>query len=238
MVDKSQFYQKSSVTRRSLLTGAGACAAVALSARYVSAQSSAPVPLENYQRAYFNAEEWAFILAATARLIPSDGKGPGAIEARVPVYIDRQLALPWGKGEHWYRQAPFNRDAPRYTGYQAAPSPAEAYRLAIPRINTWCHEQYGAGFADLPAAQQDEALRAVENDEVPIDEIRSGDFFAFLLQNTREGYLSDPVYGGNHDMAAWVYIGFPGARASFAEWIEKYDTPYRLGPVSLSGERA
>lgn len=238
MVYKTLFSKEKKLTRRGLLTGACTCAAVALSARYALAQQEQSVPLENYQRAYFNAEEWTFVMAATARLIPSEGNGPGAIEARVPVFIDRQMALPWGRGEHWYREGPFERDAPRYTGYQAAPSPAEAYRLAIPRINRWCTEKYGDIFAGLPAEEQDEALVRIENDEVPIDEIRSGDFFAFLLQNTREGYLSDPMYGGNHDMAAWVYINFPGARASFAEWVEKDNIRYRLGPVSLSGERA
>src|SRR4051812_47485145 len=36
--------------------------------------------------------EAAFVEAAVARLIPSDGNGPGAIEAGVPAFIDRQLA--------------------------------------------------------------------------------------------------------------------------------------------------
>ncbi len=31
-----------------------------------------------------------------------------------------------------------------------------------------------------------------------------------LLQNTKEGYFSDPIYGGNKDMGAWKMIGFPG----------------------------
>lgn len=227
-----------SITRRGLLLGAAACAAAALSARHVMAQPQRPVPLQNYQRSFFNAEEWAFVMAATARIIPSDGKGPGALEARVPVFIDKQMADPWGQGDHWYRQAPFNRDAPRYTGYQAEPSPAEAYRIAIPKINEWCKAQYGAIFAELPAEKQDEALKRIEKDEVEIAELRSGDFFSFLLQNTKEGYFADPQYGGNYDMAAWVYIGFPGARASFLEWVEKDNVPYKLGPVSLSGQRA
>jgi len=238
MTYKTLFHKQAGLTRRSLFIGAGACASVALSARYVWAQPAEPVSLENYQRVYFNAEEWAFVMAATARLIPSDGKGPGAIETRVPVFIDGQLASPWGRGEHWYREGPFERDAPRYTGYQAAPSPAEAYRMAIPRINQWCVQEYGAVFAALPVEKQDEALARIENDEVPIEEIRSGDFFVFLLQNTKEGYLSDPMYGGNHNMAAWIYIGFPGARASFLQWVGKGNIRYRLGPVSISGERA
>ncbi|WP_425964153.1 gluconate 2-dehydrogenase subunit 3 family protein [Rhizobium nepotum] len=64
------------------------------------------------------------------------------------------------------------------------------------------------------------------------------DFFPLLLQNTKEGYFADPIYGGNHGMQAWIYIGFPGARAAYTEWISRHNVPYPLGPVSISGERA
>lgn len=238
MIKKLPSSVKSGVTRRHLLIGAGASAAAALSARYVAAQPAPPVPLSQYQRVYFNAQEWAFIMAAVARLIPSEGRGPGALEARVPVFIDRQMITPWARGEDWYRKPPFNYDAPRYTGYQAKYSPAEAYRLAIPAIDAYAQDKYGAIFARLSADKQDDILSQAQKDEVPMEELRSGDFFAFLLQNTKEGYFADPKYGGNHDMASWVYIGFPGARAGFLEWVDKDNIRYRLGPVSLDGQRA
>ena len=31
-----------------------------------------------------------------------------------------------------------------------------------------------------------------------------------LLQNTVEGFLADPMYGGNRDFVGWKLIGFPG----------------------------
>ena len=46
-------------------------------------------------------------------------------------------------------------------------------------------------------------------------------FFAQLLENVREGYFADPLYGGNRGMAAWKWIGFPGARADFTDWIDQ-----------------
>lgn len=230
-------HPKATITRRGLLIGAGTCAALALSASKLMAQTPPPLPLDKYQRAYFNAEEWAFIIAATARLIPSEGNGPGALEARVPVYIDKQMSTSWALGQDWYMQEPFNKDAPGYTGYQAALSPANAYRAAIPQINRWCQDQYSSAFADLSPAEQDEVLKALEADKVPLSELHARDFFSFLLQNTKEGYLADPKYGGNDKMAAWIYIGFPGARASFLEWVEKDNVKYKLGPVSLDGER-
>ena len=96
--------------------------------------------------------------------------------------------------------------------------------------------------------KQDAALTALEKNAAPAatpdgkgaailpPELR--DFFRLLLQNTKEGYFADPKYGGNHRMQAWVYIGFPGARASYTEWVGKHNVAYPLGPVSISGERA
>ena len=46
------------------------------------------------------------------------------------------------------------------------------------------------------------------------------------------------MYGGNKGMAAWKMINFPGARASFLEWVGQHNVRYPLGPVSIMGERA
>ena len=54
-------------------------------------------------------------------------------------------------------------------------------------------------------------LKGLESGEIKLDDgVDSKAFFAMLLQNTKEGYFSDPIYGGNKDMAAWKMIGFPG----------------------------
>jgi len=196
-----------------------------------------PVPLEQYQPEYFNADEWAFVIEATARLIPSDGEGPGAYEARVPVFIDRQLASNYGLGADWYMQGPHNPKADPALGYQTPLTPKQIYRQAIAAINEWCEKTHGQRFDGLEASQQDEVLSEVQKGAVKLDaELR--DFFTLLLSNTKEGYFSDPKYGGNHSMLAWSYIGFPGARASFKEWANQHNVAYPLGPVSISGERA
>ena len=53
-------------------------------------------------------------------------------------------------------------------------------------------------------------LAGLEGGEIKLDQVDAKAFFAMLLQNTKEGYFSDPIYGGNKDMAAWKMIGFPG----------------------------
>src|SRR5690625_1937479 len=53
------------------------------------------------QRVFFSEHEYQFSEAATMRLIPSDEQGPGAKEAMIVVFIDRQLAGPYGRAETW-----------------------------------------------------------------------------------------------------------------------------------------
>lgn len=196
-----------------------------------------PVPLTEVQTEFFTAEEWAFVLAATARLIPSEGEGPGALEARVPVFIDRQLAGEYGRAEDWYMEGPHDPSAERARGWQTPLSPADTWRQGIQGLDAWCRDSFGADFASLEAAQQDAALTALQNGEAGLAPELS-EFWGILLGNTREGYFSDPMYGGNHRMQSWVHIGFPGARAAYTEWVGRHNIRYPLGPVSISGERA
>ena len=60
-------------------------------------------------------------------------------------------------------------------------------------------------------------------------------FFAMLLQNTKEGYLSDPIYGGNKDMAAWKMIGFPGAHYDYSEWVTRHGERVPYPTVGFKG---
>ena len=225
-------------SRRSFLKASAATVAFSGIAATAQAQTAEPPPpLEDYEPEYFTAGEWAFILAATARLIPSDGDGPGAIEARVPVFIDRQMTGDYGSADDWYMEGPHDAAADPLLGWQSPLPPAQVYREGIAAFDAWCESEHGAILAELAPEAQDAALTSLQKGEVGLQpEIR--DFFTILLQNTKEGYFADPMYGGNHGMQSWVYIGFPGARASFREWAGRHDTPYPLGPVSISGERA
>ncbi len=188
-----------------------------------------------YTPVYFHAEEWAFIQAAVARLIPSDDTGPGAIEAGVPEFIDRQMEGAFGQAATWYMQGPFVPSSPLF-GYQGKMLPREVYRAGIAATDAWCQQQKGGKrFAELDAAAQDEVLKGLDGGNITFDNVGAKDFFTFLLQNTKEGYFSDPIHGGNKDASAWKMIGFPGARADFLDWVNKPGVSYPLPPVSISG---
>ncbi|WP_296991154.1 gluconate 2-dehydrogenase subunit 3 family protein [Thalassospira sp. UBA1131] len=199
------------------------------------AQSDTP-HLSDYQPEYFTAAEWDFIVAATDRLIPADGEGPGALDAHVPIFIDRQLVGSFGQAADWYMEGPHDPNAPAALGYQSPLTPAEAYRAGIAELNTWCKENHGAVFAELEKETKDAVLTSLEKGDIELADTKGANLFDLLLQNTKEGYFADPMYGGNHEMAAWNHIGFPGARASFREWVG-IEKPYPLGPVDISGKR-
>lgn len=225
-------------SRRTFLKASAASAAIAgIAAVPAKAeQKPEPVALTEYKPDCLKPSEWAFVMAAVARLIPSEGEGPGAIETRVPVFIDKQLAGDYGKASDWYMQGPHDAAADPLRGWQTPLAPLEIYQQAIPLFDAWCKTTHGKIFAELDAATQDKALTSLQKNEMKIKpELR--EFFTILLANTKEGYFVDPMYGGNHGMASWKYIGFPGARGSYREWVGKHNVKYPLGPVSISGER-
>ncbi|AFJ48114.1 gluconate 2-dehydrogenase subunit 3 family protein [Shimwellia blattae] len=190
-----------------------------------------------WQPVFFNSEEWAFVNAAVARLIPADERGPGALEAGVPEFIDKQMNTPYATGAIWYMQGPFNPDVPKEMGYQLPLVPKQIYNLGIAEANAWCKAQHGKVFAELTPEQQDSALTAFESGSAQFAQLPASLFFSYLLQNTREGFFSDPIHGGNKGMVGWTLINFPGARADFMDWVERGER-YPFPPVSIHGVRA
>jgi gluconate 2-dehydrogenase gamma chain len=55
------------------------------------------------------------------------------------------------------------------------------------------------------------------------------------MQNTVEGFFSDPLYGGNKDMAGWKLIGFPGARYDYRPYVSRHGEKLDLEPVGIMG---
>ena len=191
----------------------------------------------SYAPTYFRPPEWEFVLAAVSRLIPADGPGPGAIEAGVPEFIDRQMELPYGHGSYFYLKGPFHPESPVTLGYQLRYTPREIYRLGIEAANAAARASHGMEFARLEAARQDEFLESLQKGQLVLPTVPAPGLFGQLLENTKEGYFSDPIHGGNRDMVAWNWIGFPGARADFTDWIDQPGVKYPYGPVSIGGPR-
>lgn len=184
---------------------------------------------------FFNPHQRATVEAAMARIIPTDDL-PGAREAGTVDFLDRYLsgigyiyAKPDGSGFEslsgrsaaaWQRRVELARR--KYVdGVQELDRRAEAL---------------GAGpFVGLSETEQDQILTQLEHTveagpELAKPEVPYGiepalqqtnaesdlDFFSLLVTHTRQGFLSDPIYGGNRDRIGWQVLGFPGP-ASLAE---------------------
>ena len=164
---------------------------------------------------FFTAIEAATVSAACARIFPADESGPGATEAGVIIYIDRQLAGPYGRDKYRYTKAPWVESIPEH-GYQGKATPREIYRAGIPRLGN---------FTELTSAQQDERLQSIED----------SNFFQMLRRHTIEGMFCDPMHGGNAGLIGWQLIGYPGPVMSYREEIDKFHgLPFKRKPISLA----
>jgi len=195
---------------------------------------SSDVQPASRQLSYFLPAERDFVDAATERLIPDGDDGLGARSAAVTVFIDSQLAGPYGQAAAWYMEGPFAKGTPEQ-GYQLALPPAQLYRAAIADIDAHCHSEYGKRFAAMTAADQDATLHALEKGDIELPHASAKEFFDMLLKNTQEGFLADPLYGGNRGFAGWRLVGFPGPRYNYMFEITQYGTPYRMPTVGLLG---
>jgi len=184
---------------------------------------------------YLTPAEAEFISAAVARLIPADDLGPGALEAGAVVFIDRQLAGEYGRASRWYMQGPWAKGE-KTQGYQSRYTPAGMYRAAIREIDqAVADEKRAATFAKLSTSDQDRWLKDLEDGRPQLATVDAKAFFTVLLQNTQEGFWSDPIYGGNRDMVGWKLIGFPGARYDHSAFVKRHGERYPLPPVGLKG---
>ena len=162
---------------------------------------------------FFTEEEALIVAAAAARIFPSDDSGPGAKEAGVVIYIDRQLAGPYGRDRFRYTQGPLTKTPraslafkarPRQRNLSRRPERTQRFRRCLPKSRT------------KTAADRELA------------------FLCPAAENTIEGMFCDPVHGGNVDMVGWQLVGFPGPRMSNYDDMDKhFGEAFRPKPISL-----
>lgn len=187
---------------------------------------------------FFTAEERVTADHLTSRIIPTDDSGPGAREADVVAFIDRQLAGFYGRGQRWYMSGPFP-DPLDTQGYQSEHTPAQLWRAGLAALDAHSREIHdGLAFSELDEERQDAILKAMDEGEAEFADISAKAFFEFAKEMTIEGFFCDPIYGGNRDMVAWRYVGFPGARYDYRDFVQHDGRPIEIEPVSLMGRSA
>ena len=189
---------------------------------------------------FFTLHEAQTVEAVTARILPGTPDDPGAREAGVVYYVDTVLAYENGFAQAVYRLPPFAEvyagaappagsadgfdvvwvaeDQVERYGYQSILTPRDVYRSGLAGLDRTAEQRYGAAFVALSEAQQDEIVAAMLAGEAEgFDDPTGEAFFHVLRRHTSEGMFSDPVYGGNRDMAGWLLIGYPGAQRAYTE---------------------
>jgi gluconate 2-dehydrogenase gamma chain len=222
------------VSRRNFLASSAAASALVAGSPQL-AQAQALAPARGWQGyAFLTAPEVATLTAIVDRLIPADATGPGGVEAGVVTFIDRQLAGRFGAAAEWYMQGPWASGTPSQ-GWQLATPPAMLYRKGLLALERFCRGTWSKGFSDLAAAEQDDLLTQLEAGKVDLDGLSSAVFFEMVRENAIEGYLSDPLYGGNRNMAAWKMIGFPGANPVLTQALALKGEAYVVPPMAIGG---
>jgi gluconate 2-dehydrogenase gamma chain len=178
------------LSRRAVVGAAAPVAAIALVSAGCKREAPAPPPLPAPAppppRAgrVLGAAAWAALEAVTERILPSDD-GPGAREAGVVAFIDAQLATP------------------------VLRPIAAALTTTADLLDRWATARHGVPFARLGPAVQDEILGQLARGTLPVKNFPQREAFRALHALTLEGFLSDPVHGGNAGMVGWRAIDFP-----------------------------
>jgi gluconate 2-dehydrogenase gamma chain len=184
---------------------------------------------------FFTSTEGETIEALVDRIIPPDAATPGGKDSGCAVFIDRQLAGPYGRQDGLYVRPPYLKGA-KNQGHQSEEGPAQEYREGIAALNKACQAQTtGKAFFELPDSDKDRILSGLESGEFTLDDVDGKAFFALVLKDTQMGFFADPIYGGNRDMVAWKMIGYPGARYNYLDWVSRHNEKFPLPPVSITG---
>ena len=127
----------------------------------------------------------------------------------MPEFIDRQMETPTGTRALWYMQGPFVTDAAPEFGHQLKLVPRDIYRVGIAALERWSKANQGkplrrAGAVGAGRHPATPGSRPDRPQDLPAKLL-----FGQLLQNTHEGFFSDPQHGGNRGLVGWKLVGFP-----------------------------
>jgi gluconate 2-dehydrogenase gamma chain len=221
-----------------LMTGSARATLISGQLPWLPDAGDPPAPVRPGPWAYFTSDEARAVEALADRIIPPDPQTPGGKDAGCAIYVDRQLAGPYGHNEGHYVQPPFMHGT-KQQGPQSAKGPAQMYRDGLAALDKHCQASYsGKRFADLADADKDTVLKGIESGSIKLDPADGESFFKQVVKDIQAGFFADPLYGGNRDMVAWKMIGYPGARYNYLDWIDRHNELYPLPPVGITGSAA
>lgn len=215
----------------------------------------------NGEHVFFDDHQRLTIEAAMSRIIPTDHQ-PGAKEAGAVDFVDKYLSgigFVWARpdGSGFEKLSGKTAEAWR----QRIDSLRQVYIEGIEELDGLSNGMFNDDFHSLVEALQDRILEEMESRAkhgttesqeekvssgygAPVEaepsepamqqSLNEGDltFFPLLVLHTRQGFYSDPIYGGNRGRASWEVIGFPGPESL----AEVYEGNYTTLPYFAEGE--
>lgn len=167
---------------------------------------------------------------AAERIFPPDENGPGALDLKVPFFIDNQLAGGYGANAREYISGPFAPGAPAQ-GRQSPLLRKDIFLLGLSALNEQAMKSFNKDFPRLSGTEKDAILTMCEAGDMPMDGLSSSLFFAELRKAVLGGVYADPMYGGNAGMKGWEMKNATGYRESYAGVIGSA-TLEKVTPVS------
>lgn len=133
---------------------------------------------------FFTDAEALVVEAITEQIIPADDV-PGAKEANVINFIDKQLASVFAKHQ-------------------------EVYRLGIAGVQQTSNLMHGGNFETRSWEQQTEILKTLEAGEAQGETWQSMSpqkFFELIRDHAMQGFYGSPRHGGNRRFASFKMLG-------------------------------
>jgi gluconate 2-dehydrogenase gamma chain len=211
----------------SMLGATAVTTSVAMQSETASAQASVPAATSPVGYQSFGPDEATFVEAFVNVLCPADHLTPNGVDCGLAVFIDRQLAGGYGKGENLYMQGPWRTGLPQF-GYQLPMTPEQFFKAGVAAANAACKASFGKGFDALTPADADLFLRDVAAGKVSDPRVPLGNWFNGLAYPLFvQACFADPIYGGNNDKVFWRMVGYPGLPATHArDMVEFRGKPF------------
>ena len=185
---------------------------------------------------YFSQNEAGVIGALLDNVIPGAPGVPSASEAGVINFIDQRLSA--NEGVPTYTSPPYakayNGPKPpgpdtdqiiwvpsselyRYGVQEVELTSGQTYKKSVQLIDEYCQKKFGKPFMQLTKGQQGAAWLALSNGKMHtfVNSPTSSHFLDVLGADAAQGWLADPMYGGNRNMSVWKAIGYPGVQRAY-----------------------
>jgi len=137
-------------------------------------------PSTNSGWRFFSEEEANTIISIAEQFIPAD-KDPGATDADVVNFIDKQLTGPYARFQ-------------------------EEYRKGIACLINSCESIYSKSFPLLKWDEQTHFLELMEKGKLATEhwvDINQSSFFRKLLDHSMQGFYGSPRHGGNRNFVSY-----------------------------------